>query len=325
MQAAIHTSAMPTPRLAKLGGAFERFDVTFASRGVDCAAWHYRPRDGGSGPLVVIAHGFDGVREQRLDAYAECFAGAGLASFVFDYRFFGSSGGRPRQLFSNTAQLEDWRAAIAFARTLDGVDADRIALWGTSSSGGFVAELAAEDERIAAVVAQVPFVDGFAQLLLLAPSRSLRLVVAGMRDQLRGLLGRSPRMIAFAGQPGALAVSTSNDALAGLDRITPAASSWRNEIAPRFTLTEALYRPIRLAAQVRCPLLVCVADGDQVIAPKPAVRLAARAARGELRRYPCGHFAMYAGPGFDRASADQAAFLVRSLGGAGAAAGSAVR
>ena len=45
-----------------------------------------------------MAHGFSGVREQRLDAYAERFAQAGLAVLVFDYRHFGASGGEPRQL-----------------------------------------------------------------------------------------------------------------------------------------------------------------------------------------------------------------------------------
>ena len=45
------------------------------------------------------------------------------------------------------------------------MDRERIALWGTSTSGGHVVKLAAEDGGIAAVVAQVPLADGFAQLL----------------------------------------------------------------------------------------------------------------------------------------------------------------
>lgn len=293
--------------------SYVREDVTFSSGDTTCAAWHYRPRADVPGPIVVIGHGFDGVREQRLDAYAECFARAGLASLVFDYRYFGASGGEPRQLYSNTAQLEDWRAAIACARGLEDVDAERIGLWGTSSSGGHVVRLAAQDDGIAAVVAQVPFVDGLAQLFLLPPTQSLRLVAAGLRDWIGSLFGRPARLIAFAGRPGSLAVSTSSDALSGLAQITPATSTWRNEIAPRFAVTEAAYRPICVAGSVRCPLLVCVADGDQVIAPEPAVRLASTAPRGELRRFPFGHFAMYTGPGFDRVTAVQAAFLRRSL------------
>jgi uncharacterized protein len=70
-------------------------DLAFECEGARCAAWHYRPPDGASAtvPCVVIAHGFDGVREQRLDEYAERFAAAGIAALVFDYRCFGTSEG----------------------------------------------------------------------------------------------------------------------------------------------------------------------------------------------------------------------------------------
>ena len=58
------------------------------------------PEGAGPHPCVVMAHGFSAVREQRLDAYAERFAAAGLAVLVFDYRHFGASQGEPRQLLS---------------------------------------------------------------------------------------------------------------------------------------------------------------------------------------------------------------------------------
>ncbi len=142
------------------GSPIQRSDVTFESDGTVCAAWLYRPDGQGETPCVVLAHGFGAVRELRLDAYAERFAAAGLAALVFDYRHFGGSGGEPRQLIDVGWQLEDWRAAIAYARELDGIDSRRIALWGTSFSGGHVVAVAATDERIAAVVSQVPFTDG---------------------------------------------------------------------------------------------------------------------------------------------------------------------
>ena len=292
-----------------------RDDVTFASKDVCCRAWHYRPDHADQAPCVVIAHGFDGVREQRLDAYAERFAAAGMASLVFDYRGFGSSDGEPRQLVDPKAQLDDWRAAIACARALDGVDPGRIALWGTSTSGGHVVRLAAEDDRIAAVVAQMPLLDGRAQLFTTPLMHSIRLVWAGLRDGIRALLRLAPLTIPAAGRPGTLAVVTTADALSGLDEITPAETTWRNEVAARFALTTPLYRPIRFARRVRCPLLVCVADGDAVIPEGPAVKAAAAAVGGELRRYPFGHFAMYFGDGFERAVAHQVAFLRRRLTG----------
>jgi dienelactone hydrolase len=103
------------------------------------AAWLYRP-DGGDGgekrPLVIMGHGIGGVREMRLDAYAERFAAAGLGVLVFDYRYLGASGGQPRQLVSIKRQLEDWASAIAFARRIPWVDPSRIALWEALSAEG---------------------------------------------------------------------------------------------------------------------------------------------------------------------------------------------
>ena len=72
-------------------------------------------------PVVVMAHGLSGTRRDRLGPFAERFAAAGVAALVFDHRGFGDSGGEP-DLFEPARQLEDWRAAIAFARSLAGVD-----------------------------------------------------------------------------------------------------------------------------------------------------------------------------------------------------------
>src|SRR5882724_7884126 len=99
-----------------------REDVTFSSGGERIAAWLYRPEDdAGDVPCVVLAHSFSGVREQRLDAYAGRFAAAGLAALVFDYRHFGASSGEPRSLLDIAKQHADWRAAIAYARSLEGI------------------------------------------------------------------------------------------------------------------------------------------------------------------------------------------------------------
>ena len=106
-----------------------RRDTAFDSQGVRCAAWLYLTDEGaGPHPCVVMAHGFSGVRDQ-LDAYAERFAAARLACLVFDYRHFGDSDGQKRQLLDIGRQLDDWRAAIAFARSLEELD-------GGSASGG---------------------------------------------------------------------------------------------------------------------------------------------------------------------------------------------
>src|SRR3954452_14189113 len=57
-----------------------REDIEFHSGGNTCAAWLYRPESEGPHPIVVLAHGFAGVREARLWAYAERFAAAGMGA-----------------------------------------------------------------------------------------------------------------------------------------------------------------------------------------------------------------------------------------------------
>jgi dienelactone hydrolase len=131
-----------------------RKDLTFDSSGVNCAAWLHLPDTAAPHPVVVMAHGFAGVRQLRLDAYAERFAAAGMAVLLFDYRRFGASDGEPRQVLVISDQLDDWRAAVAFARSLPEIDHSRVAVWGTSLSGGHVLAIAADDHGLAACVSQ---------------------------------------------------------------------------------------------------------------------------------------------------------------------------
>lgn len=292
---------------------FARTDATFDAGGWHCAAWVYEPQAAGPVPCVVLAHGWTGVREQRLDAFAERFAAEGYAAVVFDYRHFGASQGEPRQLLDIGRQLEDWTAAVAFARSLPFVDADRVALWGSSFSGGHVQEIAARDRRVAAVVAQVPFADGLRNLPRLGPVLALRLTLAGLRDQAGALLGAPPRMIASVGPPGSLAVMTTPDAEPGFRSIDPPGSTWRNEAAARIALRVATYRPGRRAGDIAAPILYAVAEDDMITPATFAEKAARRAPRAEVLRYPGGHFDVYDGPGFERAVSDQVAFLRRHL------------
>ncbi len=294
----------------------EREDVQFASGDDRISAWLYRPASGAAGsaaPLLVMAHGLGAVRPMRLDAYAERFSGAGYACLVFDYRNFGDSEGRPRQLLDINLQLADWAAAVAYARTLEGIDPDRIGLWGTSFGGGHVIATAARLPGIKAVVAQCPFTDGVASARTLNPVIFARIGVLAARDLMAARLGQPPVMVTAAGKPGEVALMNAPDVYPGYMRLVPEGQTVPNEVAARFALKVMTCRPGRAAAKVGCPILFCVCEADSVAPPVPTLRYAAKAPRGEVRMYPEGHFAIYVGDAFERVVADQVAFLNRHL------------
>jgi len=290
-----------------------RDEVTFTSSGQQCAAWLYRPEGEGPFPSVILAHGFAGTREIRLDAYARRFTEAGLLCLVFDYRHFGDSEGEPRQLLDIKRQLADWRAAIGHIRSLPYADAKRTALWGTSFGGGHVLTLAAEDPNIATVVSQVPFVDGLAASRSASGGQFLRLSLAALRDEARRLTGRKPFLVPVVGLPGTVAAMTTPDAETGYRNLVPEGVDWRNEVAARIFLRVAAYRPVKAAGRIRCPVLFCIAEKDRIV-PATATRAAAgKVPLGEIRSYPLEHFEIYYGEGFEKAVADQLAFLRRNL------------
>jgi fermentation-respiration switch protein FrsA (DUF1100 family) len=299
----------------------ERQDASFPSQGDDCAAWHW----GGDGddfetdagrPCVVMAHGIGGTRDSGLEVFAEAFAAAGLDVLLFDYRCFGASTGEPRQLGTPDRHRDDYRAAVQYARSREGVDANRIVLWGTSWSGGHVVHVAADDPRIAAVISQTPDMDGVRTVRRIlrygGVGQVTKLSLAGMRDFVGSLRGQPPLMIPVAGRPGEVAALATEDSLPGYESI--AGPSWRNEITARAAIQELRNRAITRIGEVRCPILIQVAERDALVPPEAcAAAVWAAKGRSEMRAYPCAHFEIYKGEWQERSVADQIHFLRRHL------------
>ena len=289
----------------------ERVDVRIPSHGEELAAYLYRPSDGDDPvPCVVMAHGFSATRDDGLPDYAEAFADAGFAVLLFDYRHFGASTGLPRQLLDIGRQQDDYRAAVQWARHAEGIDPDRIALWGSSFSGGHVLTVAVADPRIAAVIAQAPYTDSIPVIRRMSVRNLVPAAVAALRDAAGAVLGREPVLMPAAGPPGSFAALTEPDALTGFQAIIGPESLWRNEVAARLMLTLPFFRPVRLAARLTMPVLLCVCDADTTTPPSSTITVGRRAPRAELRHYPYGHFAIYTDP---QVKIDQVDFLRRVL------------
>jgi dienelactone hydrolase len=298
----------------QLGHRFTWSEETFLSEGVECAVRVYRPAGQQSPvPVIVMAHGFGAVRALRLYAYAEEFAAAGYAVAVFDYRGFGDSAGTPRQLLDVAMQHQDWRAALAYARTLPGVDAERVVAWGTSFAGGHVISVAGQGEPLAAIIAQVPHVSGPAAVRATGLVPSLRVGMVGIRDQISAWTKRAPVYVDSAGHPGERAAMTTPDAVPGMDKLISESGLEKGDypidVAARIVLKIGLYSPKRWARGVTCPALVQIVDSDAITPRHIAEETAARMADPTVRVYPGGHFDPYVEPLFSTVIADQLAFL----------------
>jgi dienelactone hydrolase len=262
-----------------------------------------------------MAHGFGATRDGSLAQYAERFVAAGMHALLFDYRHFGASDGEPRQLLSVRRQLQDYEAAIAFARSIPGVDPHRIAAWGTSFSGGHALVTARYVPGVAAAVCQCPMMDGLAAVRAIlgyaGPLQLLKLVGHGLCDVAVAPFGRT-HCVPIVAPHGQFAIMSSADADAGYRALMP--PGFRDEVAARVALGVGLYRPVSSAAAVRCPVLVQICEHDSV-APATAAERTVRALgrHGEVRRYPIGHFEPYVGEHFERSIADQLDFLRRHL------------
>lgn len=291
-------------------------EVFFDSGGVRCAADLYLPENAaGRIPCVVMGHGGSGTKRLGLPAYAEKFAGGGLAVLAFDYRGFGASAGEPRQVIDVDGQRKDYRAAVAYARGLPEVDPARVAVWGTSLSGGHVLAVAAADPTIAAVVSQVPMIDGMhrgrslrQRLNWEVTSRTLGFAVAALRDARSARRGGPPCLVPVVASPGRVAVFTEPDAKAAFEALGGEAVGWRNELAPRFVFALPKYVP-GTAERLSMPLLMCLADRDLQASSRFAARVAAGASHVEIHHHPLGHFDVYLGEAFERISDAQLAFL----------------
>lgn len=130
--------------------------VTFESEGETLVGNLFLPAEVGRGdtlPAVVVGGSWTTVKEQMAGLYARRLAAEGFAALAFDFRFFGESGGEPRQLESAAAKTQDFKNALTFLRTHTAVDPERVGGLAVCAGAGYMARAVAEDERFKSFVA----------------------------------------------------------------------------------------------------------------------------------------------------------------------------
>lgn len=138
-------------------------EVSFYSDSLELSAYLYPPADWSSGdpprPGVVCLHGYTGMKEIYGLDVPERLASEGYFVLAPDHRGFGTSEG-DRGRHRPLEQAQDTYDAITYFETVEGVDTDRIGLYGTSYGGANAIWVAAFDERVKVVVSAVGVHDG---------------------------------------------------------------------------------------------------------------------------------------------------------------------
>jgi fermentation-respiration switch protein FrsA (DUF1100 family) len=124
--------------------------VTFESQGEELVGTLFIPEGGGRHPALVLDGPLTSVKEQATGHYARALAERGFVTLSFDHRFFGESGGEPRQLESPPKKIEDIQSAVSYLSSLPEVDAEKIGAVGVCAGGGYMAGAVAREPRIKA-------------------------------------------------------------------------------------------------------------------------------------------------------------------------------
>lgn len=110
---------------------------------------------------VVLTGPLTSVKEQAPGAYAAALADEGFAALAFDHRYFGESGGAPRQYENPEQKIGDIQAATAaLASRFPGLDGFAI---GICAGGGYMAGAVAATPALKAFAGVAGFYHDVAQ------------------------------------------------------------------------------------------------------------------------------------------------------------------
>ncbi len=278
------------------------------------AADFYISKTNNKSAVIIMAHGFAGLRQFKLIQYAQRFAQAGYAVILFDYRYWGGSTGKPREMISINSQLEDWKTMIQYASTCKFIDNRRIVLWGTSLSGGYALSLASELKNIQAIMVQIPYVDGAETAKLYPLQRYPQALKLSSQDYMGSKMGLNPKRLPVVDQYKLCFMPTADSYYGYLSIVNPD-YYWSGEVPARVFFNLMRYRPIQLIRQINIPVLFIAAQHDSLI-PIESSREAATniAPFVSYHEWDMKHFDIYHGSWFEKAVTTQLEFLHQHIG-----------
>lgn len=265
-------------------------------------------------PVIVMAHGFAALRQFKLITFAQRFAQAGFAVVLFDYRHWGGSTGKPRELVSVRQQLEDWYSVVAHIKQCNFVDSHQIILWGTGLSGGYVLKLASELKGVVAAMVQVPFVDGAESSKLYPIQHLAQALSLSSQDLMASKVGRISKTMPVV-HPYALSYYPSKDSYEGFMSIVDSNYYWSGEVPARAMLEIIRFRPIATVRNIKIPVLFIAAKKDAVIPIEISRETATNIAPYvNYHEWNISHFEIYQKNWMERAISVQLEFLAQQSG-----------
>lgn len=294
-------------------GHFTVEPLFIKSAGEVLSADYYRPSKVRKPPVILMAHGFAAERKFGLPEYAEALSSAGYAVILFDYRGFGGSTGKPRELVSPAHHVADWKSVLTWTKKRKDLDLQNIVLWGISLGGGHVITLAAREKGIKAIIALVPYVDGLTSSVSYPKYLLPSAMALAAQDLAGSKVGLEPIRIPVVAESG-IRCLTGEDSYAGFMSMVPKGSSWVGLVPARILLTINQYRPTKEAAKIQCPALIIGAEKDSLTPVRITRKAASKIKRVEYLQWPIGHFELMHGRWFKESIKMQLAFLKKYIG-----------
>lgn len=290
----------------------------FISKGLRCSGWLLVPSGlnaSQAAPAVVMAPGLTAVKEQGLLNFAERFADAGLVVLVFDYRYFGESQGEPRSQVFPHEMVEDYRNAVTWLADQPEVDARRIGIWGTSYSGGLVLYAGTFDNRVKAVVAQVPSALTPESRRAMNPEKWDRTGEMLLQDRAErcgtGAVNYL-KLVAPEGEPCAVPGKEAYDGYMAISGIAP---NWHNRITVESLEKIREFDPVSMIHMMAPTALLLIAAEKDSFIPIEVIKAVYEKAREPkaLSLLPITHFEIYSEPWLSKAAAAAVEWFKRYL------------
>ncbi|OAG33984.1 hypothetical protein AYO21_11884 [Fonsecaea monophora] len=282
--------------------------------GTTIRAWFYAA--GPKAPVIILSAGLSGVQEHFLPSFAESFQKAGIAAVSFDHRNWGLSDGLPRHHSNHYQQTQDTHDVVAYVSTELDIDPERIAIWGSSFSGGIALIAGAVDPRVKVVITQVPFVSGnHLRSQMPAP------LLARIYEDRAATTESEPTYIPVfpeeynAAQPDpAAAMMATEESWHYYQHIKELGIDKENRITMQTLFHAIRSEPSAFVPFLNKPLFMAIASNDSLISPSKQQEVFETAKDPKaLVRFDSGHFSLYEGALFEKNIAAQIDFLHNHL------------